>query len=67
MALFDRFRALDDLAGREVVLQLGDGLAEGVAAGVDVAGRLAVTLADGSERRLDAGEVVRVDDEPGGR
>jgi len=66
-ALFDRFRALDDLAGREVVLQLGDGMAEGVAAGVDVAGRLVVELADGSELRLDAGEVVRVDDDPAGR
>jgi BirA family transcriptional regulator, biotin operon repressor / biotin---[acetyl-CoA-carboxylase] ligase len=66
-ALFDRFRALDDLAGREVVLQLGDGIAEGVAAGVDAAGRLVLELADGSERRLDAGEVVRVDDDPTGR
>ena len=39
----------------------------GVAAGVDGAGRLVVLLADGSERRLDAGEVVRVDDDPAGR
>jgi BirA family transcriptional regulator, biotin operon repressor / biotin---[acetyl-CoA-carboxylase] ligase len=66
-ALFDRFRALDDLAGREVVLQLGDGITEGVAAGVDGTGRLVVQLADGSEHRLDAGEVVRVDDDPTGR
>jgi len=63
-ALFDRFRALDELAGRDVALQLGDGVAEGVAAGVDAAGRLVVQLPDGSERRLDAGEVVRVDDDP---
>jgi len=39
-------------------------VAEGVAAGVDAAGRLVVQLPDGSERRLDAGEVVRVDDDP---
>jgi BirA family transcriptional regulator, biotin operon repressor / biotin---[acetyl-CoA-carboxylase] ligase len=66
-ALFDRFRELDDLAGREVVLQRGDGVTEGTAAGVDGTGRLVVQLADGSEHRLDAGEVVRVDDDPQGR
>jgi BirA family biotin operon repressor/biotin-[acetyl-CoA-carboxylase] ligase len=66
-ALFDRFRLLDDLAGREVALQLGDGFTEGAAAGVDGTGRLVVQLADGSEQRLDAGEVVRVDDDPAGR
>lgn len=61
-ALRDRFRALDDLAGRGVVLQLGNGTLTGTAAGIDDAGRLLLTLPDGSERRLDAGEVVRVED-----
>jgi BirA family biotin operon repressor/biotin-[acetyl-CoA-carboxylase] ligase len=60
--LRDRFRAFDDLAGRRVLLQLGNGTVAGTAAGIDQHGRLVVTLADGSERLLDAGEVVRVED-----
>ena len=63
-ALVERFRALDDLAGRGVVLQLGNETVAGTAAGVDDTGRLVVALADGGERRLDAGEVVRVEDGP---
>jgi BirA family biotin operon repressor/biotin-[acetyl-CoA-carboxylase] ligase len=62
-SLRDQFGALDDLAGRGVVLQLGNGTLTGTAAGVDDSGRLLVTLPDGSERRLDAGEVVRVEDD----
>jgi BirA family biotin operon repressor/biotin-[acetyl-CoA-carboxylase] ligase len=62
-SLRDRFGAIDDLAGRGVVLQLGNGTLTGTAAGVDDSGRLLVTLPDGSERRLDAGEVVRVEDD----
>ncbi len=58
-ALFDRFRALDDLAGREVEVQLGDELLVGLAAGVDESGRLVVAVGD-EDRRVDAGEVVRV-------
>lgn len=57
-----RFAALDDLADRGVFLQLGNGTLAGTAAGVDDSGRLVVTLADGSERRLDAGEVVRLEE-----
>ncbi len=66
-ALFDRFRALDDLAGRGSCSSSATASWRASAAGVDGAGRLAVQLADGSEHRLDAGEVVRVDDDPAGR
>ena len=59
-ALFDRWAALDDLAGHELELQLGDGTVAGVSKGVDGAGRLVLTLADGTDRAFDAGEVVRV-------
>lgn len=61
-ALLDRFAALDDLAGRRVELQLGTETVAGTAAGVDAGGRLVLRLADGTERLLDAGEVVRVRD-----
>ena len=64
-ALLDRFRPLDDLAGRAVVLQLGTETVAGRATGVDEAGRLVLTLPGGGERRLDAGEVVRVEDDAG--
>jgi biotin-(acetyl-CoA carboxylase) ligase len=45
-----------------VVLQLGNEALAGTAVGVDDGGRLIVRLPDSSERRLDAGEVVRVED-----
>lgn len=61
-SLRGRFAALDDLAGRDVVLQLGNETLAGTAVGVDDGGRLIVRLPDSSERRLDAGEVVRVED-----
>jgi BirA family biotin operon repressor/biotin-[acetyl-CoA-carboxylase] ligase len=64
-ALLDRFRALDGLAGRSVVLQLGAETIAGRATGIDEAGRLVVALSGGGERRLDAGEVVRVEDDAG--
>lgn len=66
-ALRDRFAALDDLAGRAVVLQLGAETVSGTATGVDDTGRLVVALGAGAERRLDAGEVVRVSDETAAR
>ena len=47
------YRARDALRGRELRWQHG----EGVAAGIDDAGRLLVDLADGSRVALDAGEV----------
>jgi BirA family transcriptional regulator, biotin operon repressor / biotin---[acetyl-CoA-carboxylase] ligase len=62
-ALVDRFAALDDLAGRDVSLQLGTEAVTGRAAGIDRGGRLVVALPGGGERRLDAGEVVRVGDD----
>ena len=46
-ALRDRFAALDDLAGRDVALQLGAEAVAGRASGVDDAGRLIVELPDG--------------------
>jgi BirA family biotin operon repressor/biotin-[acetyl-CoA-carboxylase] ligase len=59
-ALFDRWAALDDLAGHAVALELGDLTVEGVAKGVDRSGRLVLTLPDGTDRAFDAGEVARV-------
>ena len=59
-ALFDRYAALDDLAHREVTLQLGDGEVTGTCKGVDAAGRLVLAIAGADDRRFDAGEVVRV-------
>jgi BirA family biotin operon repressor/biotin-[acetyl-CoA-carboxylase] ligase len=59
-ALFDRWAALDDLAGHAVELELGDVTVEGVAKGVDRSGRLVLTLPDGTDRAFDAGEVARV-------
>jgi BirA family biotin operon repressor/biotin-[acetyl-CoA-carboxylase] ligase len=59
-ALFDRWAALDDLAGHAVELELGDVTVEGVAKGVDRSGRLVLTLPDGTDRAFDAGEVTRV-------
>lgn len=64
-ALRERFAALDDLAGHDVALQLGGEAVTGRASGIDDAGRLIVVLTDGSERRLDAGEVVRVGHDAG--
>ena len=64
-ALLDRFAALDDLAGRDVALQLGAEAVTGRAAGVDGGGRLLLALPGGGERRLGAGEVVRVEDDAG--
>ncbi|MEY2517277.1 MAG: BirA family transcriptional regulator [bacterium] len=52
-ALLEAWRARDALRGREVRWQHG----QGVAAGLDGAGRLLVDLADGSRAALDAGEV----------
>jgi BirA family biotin operon repressor/biotin-[acetyl-CoA-carboxylase] ligase len=66
VGLLTRFRALDDLAGRDVALQLGAQTVAGRAAGIDETGRLVVAFADGGERRLDAGEVIRVEDHTGG-
>jgi BirA family biotin operon repressor/biotin-[acetyl-CoA-carboxylase] ligase len=51
--ILDAYRARDALVGRGVRWAHGDG----VAAGVDVDGRLLVDLADGSRAALDAGEV----------
>jgi BirA family biotin operon repressor/biotin-[acetyl-CoA-carboxylase] ligase len=51
--VLDAWRARDALRGREVSWAQGRGLAEGI----DGAGRLIVTLADGSSTLLDAGEV----------
>jgi BirA family transcriptional regulator, biotin operon repressor / biotin---[acetyl-CoA-carboxylase] ligase len=61
-ALHDRFAAVDDLAGRTIDVAVGDGVVHGEAAGVDGAGRLVLRLDDGSERRLDSGEVEHVDE-----
>lgn len=52
-ALLDAFRARDALLGRRVRWQRG----EGIAAGVDEAGRLLVDRPDGEQVALDAGEV----------
>ncbi len=62
-ALLDRYRSLDDLAGRDVVLRLGGETVAGRAGGIDEGGRLVVTLPGGGQRRLAAGEVVRVEDD----
>jgi BirA family biotin operon repressor/biotin-[acetyl-CoA-carboxylase] ligase len=59
-ALFDRYAALDDLAGAEVEIETADGAVAGVGRGVDAGGRLVLRLADGEERAFDAGEVTRV-------
>jgi BirA family transcriptional regulator, biotin operon repressor / biotin---[acetyl-CoA-carboxylase] ligase len=59
-ALFDRYAALDDLSGRVVTVLVGDEQVDGVAAGVDAAGRLCIRCEGGSQRMLDAGEVIRV-------
>jgi BirA family biotin operon repressor/biotin-[acetyl-CoA-carboxylase] ligase len=64
-ALLGRFAALDDLAGHDIALQLGAETVAGRAAGVDGAGRLLLELPGGGERRLGAGEVVRVEDDAG--
>jgi BirA family biotin operon repressor/biotin-[acetyl-CoA-carboxylase] ligase len=52
-ALLADYRARDALAGRPVRWERG----EGIARGVDDAGRLLVELADGTRSALDAGEV----------
>jgi BirA family biotin operon repressor/biotin-[acetyl-CoA-carboxylase] ligase len=52
-ALLERWRALDALLGREIRWDRGNGRA----LGVDVEGRLLVRSSDGSEAKLDAGEV----------
>ena len=52
-AVLDAFRERDALRGRAVRWQHG----EGIAAGVDEAGRLLVDLPDGARAALDAGEV----------
>ncbi len=51
--LLEALRARDALLGRSVSWAAGSG----VGAGIDAAGRLIVTLADGSRALLDAGEV----------
>jgi BirA family biotin operon repressor/biotin-[acetyl-CoA-carboxylase] ligase len=52
-ALLDAWRARDALRGREIAWSRG----RGVAAGIDVEGRLIVELADGGRTALEAGEV----------
>jgi BirA family transcriptional regulator, biotin operon repressor / biotin---[acetyl-CoA-carboxylase] ligase len=52
-AVLEAWRSRDALAGREVRWREGSG----TAAGIDDRGRLLVTLADGGELALDAGEV----------
>lgn len=59
--LLDRWQAVDDLAGREVSVRVGDETVTGVARGVDVDGRLIVQDDQGEVHPLDAGEVERVE------
>lgn len=59
-ALFDRYAALDDLAGAELEVETPAGTITGVGRGVDATGRLVVRLEDGRDRAFDAGEVTRV-------
>ncbi|MFT4196809.1 MAG: bifunctional biotin--[acetyl-CoA-carboxylase] ligase/biotin operon repressor BirA [Pseudoxanthomonas sp.] len=51
-----RWRVLDQLAGKPVRVQLGDGVCEGVAEGIAADGALCLRAADGL-RQLHAGEV----------
>jgi BirA family biotin operon repressor/biotin-[acetyl-CoA-carboxylase] ligase len=61
-ALHDRYAAVDDLAGRTIEVAVGAEVVRGEAAGVDGAGRLVLRLDDGTERRLDSGEVEHLDE-----
>jgi BirA family biotin operon repressor/biotin-[acetyl-CoA-carboxylase] ligase len=56
-AVLEAWRSRDALAGREVGWRGGTG----IGAGIDDRGRLLVTLADGGELALDAGEVHLAD------
>ncbi len=58
-ALVDRYRDLDDLAGRGLTLALGSETVAGTSRGVDLRGRLLLETA-GGEQSFDAGEVVSV-------
>ncbi|MEW6582322.1 MAG: biotin--[acetyl-CoA-carboxylase] ligase [Actinomycetota bacterium] len=57
--VLDAFAARDHLAGKPVTLALDGREVRGIASGIDALGRLRVTTHAG-ERRLAAGEVVRV-------
>ncbi len=59
-ALFDRYAALDELAGVELEIETPTGPIAGTGRGVDGSGRLVVRLADGEDRAFEAGEVTRV-------
>jgi BirA family transcriptional regulator, biotin operon repressor / biotin---[acetyl-CoA-carboxylase] ligase len=65
-AVLDAYASRDHLAGRRVTLSLDGEDVRGVASGIDVLGRLRLAT-EGGERRLAAGEVVRVGAAPGGR
>lgn len=57
----DRYRARCDTVGRQVRVTLpGDRFLDGEATGVDTAGRLVVTSADGTTTAVSAGDVVHV-------
>ncbi len=58
-AALEAFAARDALAGRSIVVSLPEGEVSGLAEGTDELGRLRVRT-DRGERRLGAGEVVRV-------
>ena len=61
----ERYRRRCDTVGRQVRVTLpGDRSLDGEATGVDTAGRLVVTSADGTETAVSAGDVVHVRAQP---